>query len=249
MNGPVIDVEDVAFRYPTGTMPVSGLSFMVGRGEVFGLLGANGAGKTTTIKLLTTLLRPTRGRIRIAGLDTGREATVIKGRLGVVPQDNNLDPALDVRGNLVFHGLFHGLGKRETVRRAEQWLEPLGLKEKAREPVMRLSGGTKRKVMLAKAFMTEPELLILDEPTSGLDQETRSFIWQQITRHCRSHGTVLLSTHYPEEAEHLCDRVGVLRGGRLGETDQPAGMGTPVAGKIVALAPGLLRTSTPSGAA
>lgn len=247
MNDPVIEVEDVAFCYPDGTAPVSGLSFTVGGGEVFGLLGANGAGKTTTIKLLTTLLRPTRGRIRIAGLDTGWEATVIKGKLGVVPQDNNLDPALDVKGNLVFHGLFHGLGKREAVRRAEQWLEPLGLREKAREPVMRLSGGTKRKVMLAKAFLTEPELLILDEPTSGLDQETRSFIWQQIAQHCRSHGTVLLSTHYPEEAAHLCDRVGVLRGGRLEEIDQPAGEGTPGSGKIVALTPELRRTSTSGG--
>ncbi|MFA5628024.1 MAG: ABC transporter ATP-binding protein [Thiohalomonadaceae bacterium] len=247
MNGPVIEVADVAFSYPTGTMPVSGLSFTVGRGEVFGLLGPNGAGKTTTIKLLTTLLRPTRGRIRIAGLDTRREAVAIKGKLGVVPQDNNLDPALDVKGNLVFHGLFHGLGKREAVRRAEQWLEPLGLREKAREPVMRLSGGTKRKVMLAKAFLTEPDLLILDEPTSGLDQETRSFIWQQIVQHCRSHGTVLLSTHYPEEAKRLCDRVGVLRVGRLEETDQPAGEGIPAAGKIVALTPELRRTSTSGG--
>jgi len=249
MNGPVIEVEDVAFRYPGGTAPVSGLSFTVGGGEVFGLLGANGAGKTTTIKLLTTLLRPTRGRIRIEGLDCEREATAIKRRLGVVPQDNNLDPALDVKGNLVFHGLFHGLGKREAVRRAEQWLEPLGLREKAREPVMRLSGGTKRKVMLAKAFLTEPDLLILDEPTSGLDQETRNFIWQQIAQHCRSHGTVLLSTHYPEEAERLCNRVGVLRGGRLEETEPSAEVGTPAAAKIVALTPELRRTSTSGGTA
>lgn len=208
-------VDHAAVVYPSGVKAVEGLSMHVGQGEIFGLLGLNGAGKTSIIKMLGTLLRPTVGRVRILGLDTMEHPAEIKRRIGVVPQENNLDTYLDVRQNLIFHCRYAGLAKKDYAPRVEEWLALLGLEGKATESVLRLSGGTKRKAMLAKAFLTGPELLILDEPTAGLDPDVRALLWDKVVEFRSRGGTVFLSTHYLEEAERLCDRIGILHGGRL----------------------------------
>jgi ABC-type multidrug transport system ATPase subunit len=219
-----IAVSDLAVAYPGGQRALDGLSLEVRRGEVFGLLGANGAGKTTLIKVLTTLLRPTSGRVRVLGLDPGPDAAAIKRGLGVVPQENNLDVDLDVRANLIFHCRYFGMGPSEYGERIARWLAMLGIEDKAGAEIMQLSGGTKRKVMLAKAFLTSPRLLVLDEPTTGLDPEVRATIWRQVRDFRRNGGTVFLSTHHLEEAERLCDRVALIRQGRLVACDAPAAL-------------------------
>lgn len=211
----VVEVSDVTKKFSNGFEAIGGISFNVGRGEVYGLLGLNGAGKTSIIKMLATLLRPTTGGIRIFGIDTTEHPAEIKRRIGVVPQENNLDTRLDVRQNLIFHCRYAGLAKNNYAPQVEEWLALLGLEGKTTEAILRLSGGTKRKVMLAKAFLTDPELLILDEPTAGLDPELRALFWDKVEEFRRNGGTVFLSTHYLEEAERLCDRIGILHGGRL----------------------------------
>ncbi len=212
---PAIEVSGVTKTYSSGFEAVGGVSFSVGRGEVYGLLGLNGAGKTSLIKMMATLLRPTSGSIRIFGMDARERPADIKRRIGVVPQENNLDTRLDVRQNLVFHCRYAGLDKRDYAPRVDEWLGLLGLEGKTSEQVMRLSGGTKRKAMLAKAFLTGPDLLILDEPTAGLDPDIRSVFWDKVRKFRSSGGTVFLSTHYFEEAAQLCDRIGILHGGHI----------------------------------
>lgn len=219
-----IAVSDLLVVYPGGRKALDGLSLQVGRGEIFGLLGANGAGKTTLIRVLTTLLLPTAGRVEVLGFDPVRQANAIKRRMGVVTQENNLDVDLDVAENLVFHCRYFGMKRSEYEGAIRYWLEILGLADKAKEDVMHLSGGTKRKLMLAKAFLTSPELLVLDEPTTGLDPEIRSVIWKAIGDFQRRGGTVFLSTHHMEEAERLCDRVAVVQRGRIAACDSPAAL-------------------------
>lgn len=219
-----ITVSNLAVTYPNGQQALDGLSLRIRPGEVFGLLGANGAGKTTLIKVLTTLLRPSRGEVRVLGLDPARHAKAIKGALGVVLQENNLDVDLDVRANLNFHCRYFGMTRTQYAHRVEHWLTVLGLADKADADIMHLSGGTKRKVMLAKAFLTSPRLLVLDEPTTGLDPEVRAAIWRHINKFRSDGGTVFLSTHHLEEAERLCDRVALIRGGRVVACDTPGGL-------------------------
>lgn len=219
-----IAVSNLTVTYPNGQRALEGLSLEVRHGEVFGLLGANGAGKTTLIKVLTTLLRPTSGEVRVLGLDPRREAAAIKRSLGVVPQENNLDVDLDVRANLAFHCRYFGMKPTEYTDHIAHWLAVLGLEDKAGGEIMQLSGGTKRKVMLAKAFLTSPRLLVLDEPTSGLDPEVRAAIWRQVQSFREAGGTVFLSTHHLEEAERLCDRVALVRSGRVVACDTPAAL-------------------------
>lgn len=210
-----IEVSNLTRTYPGGLKAVDNLSFSVKRGEIFGLLGVNGAGKTTTIKCLTTLLIPTSGSVKVLDMDVRERPVEVKKMIGVVPQENNLDIRLTVRQNLVFHCKYFGLNKEEYTGGIDRWMALLGLEDKSREMVYHLSGGTKRKVMLAKAFLTGPELLILDEPTSGLDPQVRGLIWERVREFRNSGRTALLSTHHLEEAERLCDRVGIIHKGRL----------------------------------
>jgi ABC-type multidrug transport system ATPase subunit len=221
MMNAAIEIASLTRTYPGGIKAVDGLSFSVQRGEIFGLLGVNGAGKTTTIKCLTTLLTPTSGSINVLGLDTRGNPVEIKKRIGVVPQENNLDTRLTVRQNLEFHCRYFGMKRSEYGGEVDKWTDLLGLKDKADEMVYHLSGGTKRKVMLAKAFLTNPELFILDEPTSGLDPRVRALIWERALEFKKSGKTVLLSTHHLEEAERLCDRIGIIHGGRLLSLESP----------------------------
>lgn len=217
-----VSIEQLTVAYPNGTVALEDASMSIRRGEIFGLLGLNGAGKTSLIKAVATLLRPLAGRVRVLGMDTLSHAAEIKRRIGVVPQENNLDTRLNVRQNLLFYCRYAGLPSVLAKIRTARWLSVLQLEDKASASVLGLSGGSKRKVMLAKAFLTEPELLILDEPSAGLDPGVRDALWEHVCAFRRAGGTVLLSTHYLEEAEQLCDRIGILHRGTLVSTTEMA---------------------------
>lgn len=211
----MIAVRAVTKTYPSGTRALAGADLRVEAGEAVGILGANGAGKTTLIRILATLLRPTSGHVRVLGLDPARAATRIRAALGVVSQDCTLDHSLSVRRNLSFHAAYYGMDRSLARRRSAEVLDWLGLTEHADAPIHALSGGTRRKVMLARALLPRPPLLVLDEPTAGLDPDSRAAVWRHL-RACRSEGaTLLLSTHHRDEAEALCDRTVLLEQGRL----------------------------------
>ncbi|MFM8236978.1 MAG: ABC transporter ATP-binding protein [Actinomycetota bacterium] len=194
---------------------VDGLDLEVERGEIFGLLGPNGAGKTTTVGMLTTRVIPTAGRARVGGIDVVAEPTAAKRMIGVVSQTNTLDRALDVTENLVFHARYFGYGAREAKRRSEELLDRFRLRDRARADVATLSGGMAQRLMVARAIMHDPDVLFLDEPTSGLDPQSRLALWDVIGELNARGQTIVLTTHYMEEADRLCDRVAIVDHGRL----------------------------------
>lgn len=197
------------------TEAVAGLTLRVREGELFGLLGPNGAGKTTTIGMLTTRIAPTGGTARVGGADVVRDPIAVKRRIGVVAQYNNLDRQLTAHENLEFRGRYAGLPAREARRRAAELLERFGLGSRAKAKITEMSGGQAQRVMIARALMHRPDILFLDEPTSGLDPQTRVNLWDTL-REIRDGGqTVVLSTHYMEEAEELCDRVAIVDHGTV----------------------------------
>ena len=203
---------------------VHSLSFSVARGEVFGLLGPNGAGKTTTIRMLTTLTKPSSGRAWVAGHDVVKEPLAVKRSIGIAPQHLNLDGELTARENLEFHGRLYHMPRSERRRRIQELLAFVELQDRADDLVENFSGGMKRRLLIARALLHSPEVLFLDEPTVGLDPATRRKIWDLI-RSLRAQGrTVLLTTHYIEEAEQLCDRVGIIDRGELIALDSPANL-------------------------
>ena len=208
-----LEADSIAKCYANGWQALDAVSFRVEAGSVFGLLGKNGAGKTTLIKILCGLLQPSQGCLRVLG-HNGLPVSV-KRRLGVVSQDINLDHPLTVRQNLSFHCRYFSLPEQQAKPRIEAWLERLGLREYAEVPIHQLSGGIKRKVMLARAFVTEPQLLILDEPSAALDPIVRDLLWDSIRAFAASGGTVVLSTHHFEEAEKLCNSIGLIHNGKL----------------------------------
>ena len=214
MNPAAIIARELTKRY--GELEaVRGVSFEVGSGEVVGFLGPNGAGKTTTVRMLSCFLPPTSGTASIHGLDVRERPRDVKRLLGVCPQEDNLDPDFDVLKNLLVYGRYFGLPGGVVRRRALELLEFVALSDKNRVPVQALSGGMKRRLILARALLNEPRVLILDEPTTGLDPQARHAIWTRI-RTLRAHGTtVLLTTHYMEEATQLCDRVVVMDDGKI----------------------------------
>ena len=201
---------------------VDGIDLEIASGEFFGLLGPNGAGKSTTIGMLTTRVRPTGGSAEVAGIDVTKSPAAVKQRLGVVPQTNTLDRALSVRDNLVFHGRYFGLSGKESRRRAADLLERFQLTERGDSQVLTLSGGMAQRLMFARALLHEPDVLILDEPTSGIDPQTRINLWE-ILRDLNAAGqTILLTTHYMEEADALCDRIAIIDNGRVLALGSPA---------------------------
>jgi ABC-2 type transport system ATP-binding protein len=201
---------------------IDGLSFQIGRNEIFGLLGPNGAGKSTTIKILTTLVKPTGGRALLDDFDVVRSPLEVKKRIGVVPQENNLDRELSAFDNLRIYGLLHHLAGLE--QKIEEQLRSVGLWERRRDNIQTFSGGMQRRLMIARAALGGPRVLFLDEPTIGLDPQVRREIWNMIRRLRAQGGTVLLTTHYIEEAEALSDRVGILSRGKLIALDTPANL-------------------------
>jgi ABC-2 type transport system ATP-binding protein len=220
-----VEVTELVKRYPGRPVDaVSGVSFTVDRGEVFGLLGPNGAGKTTTIGVLTTRVLPTGGTARVAGVDVAADPVTARSRLSVVPQRSNLDRSLTARQNLVFHAAYHGVRRAERNRRADELLERLGLGDRGGDKVDDYSGGMAQRLLIARALMHAPQVVFLDEPSTGLDPQARLFVWEKV-RELRADGiTVVLTTHDMEEAAALADRVGIMDHGRLLALDTPAAL-------------------------
>jgi len=222
-------VENLVKTYPGGRKSppveaVRGVSFAVERGEFFGLLGPNGAGKSTTIGCISTLVRPTAGRILVDGIDVSRSPGEAKRRIAVVPQSRNLDHDLTVREILVYHGRYFGLAAGEREARADRLLEEMQVAEKARAKARTLSGGQQQRIMIARALMHDPQLVLLDEPTTGLDPQARRMLWETL-RSLHARGvTFILTTHYMEEADRLCQRLAVVDHGRILTLDTPAAL-------------------------
>lgn len=201
---------------------VDGLSFSIKKGEVFGLLGPNGAGKTTTIRMLTMLTEPTSGAIYYDGQELKGHEKEMKRLIGVVPQHVNFDQDLTVGENLELHARLHHMGSRERRRRVAELLDYVELADSVNDNVRRLSGGMKRRLLIARALVHRPKILFLDEPTVALDPQVRRRIWDLIRQMARHDVTILLTTHYIEEAENLCERVAIVNKGRLIALDTPA---------------------------
>jgi lipooligosaccharide transport system ATP-binding protein len=201
---------------------VAGIDFEVKSGECFGFLGPNGAGKSSTMRMIHAFSPLTEGTLEVLGLDVSRHARAIKRRLGVVPQEDSLDPDLTVHENLIVYARYFGIRRARAETRAAELLAFLALGDKRDVRVPELSGGMRRRLVIARALINQPELLILDEPTTGLDPQARHLIWQKL-RALRGGGvTMVLTTHYMEEAERLCDRLVIMDGGRILDEGTPA---------------------------
>jgi ABC-2 type transport system ATP-binding protein len=224
----VIAVEDLKKTYrPKGRKGVEvkaldGISFEVPRGEFFGLLGPNGAGKTTTIGILTTRVVPTGGVARIEGVDVAQDPVTVKHRIGVVPQVNNLDRSLTAKEILVFHAEYFGVSKQEREQHADDLLKRFELTERAGEKVNGFSGGMVQRLKIARALMHNPAILFLDEPTTGLDPQSRRLLWDLLIELNQKGLTILLTTHYMEEADQLCKRAAIVDHGKVLALDSPA---------------------------
>jgi len=201
---------------------VNSLSLSVSKGEVFGLLGPNGAGKTTTIRMLTTLLRPSEGRASVAGLDITGDPLGVKRSIGVVPQMLNLDIDLTCAENLEYHGRLYQMEPGDRKARGEELLRFVGLWDKKETPVEHLSGGMRRRLLIARGLMHRPQVVFMDEPTVGLDPQARRMIWGLIESLKRQGVTLMLTTHYIEEADALCDRVAIMQAGSIIALDRPS---------------------------
>ncbi len=210
---PIIRAQGLRKRYGP-IEAVNGLDFEVRRGECFGMLGPNGAGKTTTARMLYGYTPPTEGTLSLFGLDVATSARTIKARMGVCHQEDNLDPDFTVRKNLTVYARYFGLPRAEAEARADELLDFMGLTEKAGAAIQEISGGMKRRLIFARALLNAPDLLVLDEPTTGLDPQSRQQVWTRIRKLRRSGTTILLTTHYLEEASQLCDRIAILDHGR-----------------------------------
>ncbi|HVA65455.1 MAG TPA: ATP-binding cassette domain-containing protein [Elusimicrobiota bacterium] len=217
----IIEVKDLVKTFGNFTA-VGGLSFSVKRGEIFSFLGPNGAGKTTTIKMLTTLLRPDSGSIRIAGLDPAREPLEVRRRFGIVFQDNSLDDELTAWENMFFHTVLYGVPADERRARIEDMLRFVGLWDRRQDLVKHFSGGMKRRLEIARCLSHQPDLIFLDEPTSGLDPQNRSRLWEHLRRLNFEMGTtIFLTTHSMEEAEKVSQRIIVIDGGKIAAEGAP----------------------------
>lgn len=201
---------------------VDGVSFEVAAGESFGLLGPNGAGKSTTMRMVGAVSTRTAGTLSILGMDPDRRGPEIRSRLGVVPQADNLDTELRVRENLLVYGRYFGLPRAQVARRADELLEFAQLTEKAKSKVDALSGGMKRRLTIARALINDPSILLLDEPTTGVDPQARHILWDRLFRLKEQGTTLLLTTHYMDEAEQLCDRLVVVDKGVIMAEGAPA---------------------------
>ena len=205
-------------------LALDGLDLEVPTGEFFGLLGPNGAGKTTTIGVLTTRVRPTAGRASVAGIDVQQNPVGVKQRIGVVPQRPNPDRQLTAIQNLLFHAAYFGIPRATALPRARELLERLEIGARAESKVDELSGGQQQRLMIARALIHEPEILFLDEPTVGLDPQARLALWEILRGLHRQRRTIVMTTHYMDEADRLCDRLAIVDRGKLLALDTPAGL-------------------------
>ena len=220
---PVVDVRELRKAFGDH-QAVAGLSLHIARGECFGLLGPNGAGKSTTLKLLLGLLPPDSGVVHVLGMPVPQRAREARLRIGVVPQTDALDPDFTVAENLFVYGRYFGMSSAQCRARIDYLLDWSGLRAKRDAKIAELSGGMKRRLTLARALINDPDVLFLDEPTTGLDPQARHLIWERL-RQWRAQGkTILLTTHFMDEAERLCDRLAVIDDGKLIATDTPSGL-------------------------
>ncbi|HJR38272.1 MAG TPA: ABC transporter ATP-binding protein [Nocardioidaceae bacterium] len=194
---------------------VRGIDVEVQSGEAFGFLGPNGAGKSSTMRMVAAVSPPSSGQLSILGMDPATDGPAIRGRIGVCPQEDTLDTELNVRDNLVVYGRYFGLSKAEVGSRADELLRFVQLTEKAKSKVEDLSGGMKRRLTIARSLINQPELLLLDEPTTGLDPQARHLLWDKLFRLKQQGVTLVITTHYMDEAEQLCDRLVVMDGGHI----------------------------------
>jgi lipooligosaccharide transport system ATP-binding protein len=200
---------------------VDGIDFDVSRGEAFGFLGPNGAGKSSTMRMIGCVSPPSGGTLRILGMDPVKEGSEIRARLGVVPQADTLDNELTVRENLIIYGRYFGLSRAEVRKRADELLEFVQLSERADSKVEPLSGGMKRRLTIARALVNDPGIMLLDEPTTGLDPQARHVVWDRLFRLKQRGVTLILTTHYMDEAEQLCDRLVVMDNGTFAAEGSP----------------------------
>jgi ABC-2 type transport system ATP-binding protein len=215
MSPHALEITDLTKRYPTGTEALKGVSLTIEDGEFFGLLGPNGAGKSTLIHCTTGLAAPTSGSIKVFGHDAIDHYEQARLAVGLAPQDLNLDWFLTLEESLDYHGGYFGMPKKERKERTAELLETFSLSEKRHDRTRTLSGGMKRRLILARALMHRPRLLILDEPTAGVDVELRLELWHYVQRINAEGTTILLTTHYLEEAEQLCDKIAFIGDGQI----------------------------------
>ncbi|WP_354025769.1 ABC transporter ATP-binding protein [Conyzicola nivalis] len=221
MPAPVITATALTKKYKDFAA-VDGISFEVAPGESFGLLGPNGAGKSTTMRMVGAVSTRTGGDLRILGLDPDEHGPEIRSQLGVVPQADNLDQELRVRDNLIVYGRYFGIPRAVVAKRADELLEFAQLADRAKAKVDDLSGGMKRRLTIARALVNDPRILLLDEPTTGLDPQARHVLWDRLFRLKEQGTTLLLTTHYMDEAEQLCDRLVVVDKGAIMAEGSPA---------------------------
>ncbi len=210
-----LEIKDLVKTYRSGTKAVQGLSLTIPAGTFYGLLGPNGAGKSTTISCITGISVPTSGSIKVFGIDTVTDYREARRKVGLSPQEFNIDFFGKVYDTLYYVAGYYGLRHDERVRRVDELIERFGLQKYAQTPFHQLSGGYKRRVAVARAMVHDPELLILDEPTAGVDVELRHDLWKMLEDLNAAGKTILLTSHYLEEVEKLCSRIGIINGGKL----------------------------------
>jgi ABC-2 type transport system ATP-binding protein len=233
---PVIHVEELWKIYPDGTEAVRGISFAVAQGEFFGFLGPNGAGKSTTIKILITLLKATRGKVRIFGMDAGQKPNRVRELVGYAAQEVGVDDELTGRENLMLQGHLYHLEGKVLRRRVDELLDLMELTGDANRLAGSYSGGMRKRLDLATGLLHQPQLLFLDEPTTGLDPQNRAAIWTHLERINKEEKlTILLTTHYLEEADRLCDRLAIIDHGRIVVSGAPAALKAELGGDVVKL--------------
>ena len=210
----VVSARKLVKKYDN-LVAVDHIDFDIQEGEIFGFLGPNGAGKSTTMRMIQGVSPITSGTLEVLGMDVRERSKEIKARIGVAPQENNLDPDFPVIRNLTTYARYFGIPPEEARQRAEKLLKFMQLQDKADAEIESLSGGMKRRLIVARALINEPRLLILDEPTTGLDPQARHLIWEQIRELRKNGATIILSTHYMDEAEQLCDRLVIMENGKF----------------------------------
>jgi lipooligosaccharide transport system ATP-binding protein len=214
MAEPLVQARGLTKRFGD-FVAVDAIDFDIAKGEAFGFLGPNGAGKTSTMKMITTVSPITEGKLSVFGFDPATEGREIRKRLGVVPQEDNLDLELTVAENLYVYGRYHDMDRAQIRQRTTELLEFAQLADRAKSKVEPLSGGMKRRLIIARALINEPDLVILDEPTTGLDPQARHLLWDRLYRLKREGATLIITTHYMDEAEQLCDRLVVMDKGKI----------------------------------
>jgi lipooligosaccharide transport system ATP-binding protein len=208
-------------KYYNSLKAVDAIDFEITQGECFGFLGPNGAGKTTVMRIISCYMPPSSGDVRVFDLEAAKYPSAIKARIGVMPQEDNLDPDLSVSENLVVYARYFDIPQKKSLPLATELLDFVGLSDKAKVPIKSLSGGMKRRLILARSLINGPELLILDEPTTGLDPHSRRSVWGKLNHLKEKNATLILTTHYMEEAEILCDRVAIMDSGKIVTIDSP----------------------------